>query len=104
MKIRSLLLVPALLFAACTAKDQPKVEAPKGDAPKAAITAEITAKLEKADAADGKVDKVVSKCAGCALGMDGKAEHSAKLGDYTLHFCDHCASADPLKAVEALKN
>ena len=115
-----------LLAAACSKKaepaapsapkvDAPKVEAPKVEVPKAAapvvpanpvaLAADLVAKLGKADAADGKTDKVVSKCPGCELKMDGAAAHSVKLGDYTLHFCDHCAdkSKDAEKIVGALK-
>jgi hypothetical protein len=43
--------------------------------------------LAAADALDGASDHVVAKCAGCALRMDGKAEHSVSVGDYTLHLC-----------------
>jgi len=45
------------------------------------------AKLAKADLLDGKADKIVTRCASCALGMDGKAEHSLKALDYTMYFC-----------------
>lgn len=61
--------------------------------PAEADAASIEAKLAKADAADGKTDRVVSKCAGCSLGMDGKAEYSLAAHGYTLHLCsDHCKS------------
>ncbi len=57
-----------------------------------ADTTLVSAALAKADALDGNVDMVVHKCANCALGMDGKAEHSVKALDYTMHFCqDGCA-------------
>lgn len=92
------------LFASCT-KQVVVAPAPAPSAPAAAPSAETLAKLAKADAVDGKTDKVVSKCAGCALGMDGKAAHAAKLGEYTVHFCDHCAgkTKDVEKIVMALK-
>ena len=51
------------------------------------ISPELAAKLVLADALDGTEDKVVSKCASCALHMDGKAEHPVTLGDYSLHMC-----------------
>ena len=43
--------------------------------------------LKKADLADGKEDKVVEKCAGCALHMDGLPEHTVTVEDTTLHLC-----------------
>lgn len=48
----------------------------------------LTAKLAQADAKDGTTDKIVSKCAGCALHMDGKSENALTLQGYTLHFCN----------------
>ncbi len=49
--------------------------------------AKITTLLAKADMVDGEGDKVVSKCAGCALGMDGKASYAIECEGYTLNFC-----------------
>lgn len=43
--------------------------------------------LAKADAMDGEVDNVVTKCGSCRLGMNGKAEHAVKAHGYTMHFC-----------------
>lgn len=62
-------------------------EATAEEASHAAGHDELHAMLAKADLADGKEDHVVAKCAGCALGMDGKAEHAADAHGYTLHFC-----------------
>ncbi len=71
-----------------------------------ALSAASIAALVKADAADGKVDKVVSKCLTCGLGMDGKADHSTKVGEYVLHLCkEGCkkmVEADPEKALASL--
>jgi YHS domain-containing protein len=47
----------------------------------------VEAKLAKADAFDGKTDKIVSKCPSCKLQMDGKSEFAAQVSGYTLHFC-----------------
>jgi len=44
-------------------------------------------KLVAADALDGSKDHVISKCAGCALAMDGSPDHALKLADTTLRFC-----------------
>jgi len=50
-------------------------------------TALVQAKLAKADAVDGQVDQVITKCAGCSLAMDGSPEHTMKLSGFTLHLC-----------------
>lgn len=95
-----------LLLAGCGAKPvEAKPETPVVPAAPVAIAADVVAQLAKADAKDGKVDKVVSKCAGCALGMDGKAEHAAHLGEYTVLFCKGCADhvKDAEKVVMGLK-
>lgn len=55
--------------------------------PATEATPELVAMLVKADAFDGTEDKVVSKCSSCGFDMDGLAEFSVKLHDYTLHFC-----------------
>jgi len=49
--------------------------------------AHIAEVLKVADAADGNEDKVAHKCSGCALAMDGKAEHALEVEGTTLHFC-----------------
>ena len=55
------------------------------------MTEELGAKLAAADRADGEEDKVVSKCPGCSLAMDGSHEHAFPAGEYSLHFCsDSC--------------
>ena len=79
---------------------EPEAAAP----PPAEITVE--AKLALADAADGTADKIVSRCAGCSLGMDGSSEHALELSGYELHFCSEgCKErfgAEPEKAILAL--
>lgn len=63
--------------------------------------------LVKADALDGTTDKIVSKCAGCGLSMDGDPAHALTVGEYTLHLCSaECKTdfeKDATKAVLALK-
>jgi YHS domain-containing protein len=67
----------------------------------------VEAKLAEADEFDGKTDKVVSKCASCTLGMDGKSEHALEVSGYKLHFCsEDCKTGfgkDTTKAILALK-
>ncbi len=67
----------------------------------------VAAVLAKADGVDGKTDKVVSKCAGCALGMDGDAKHASTVSGYKLHLCsEHCKAQfdkNPGKVILALK-
>ncbi len=84
----------------------PVTEIAKAAEPVTESIAEVEAKLAKADALDGTADKVVTKCASCALGMDGSAEHSVKVLDYTMHFCtEGCAKTfaeDTTKSVLAM--
>ena len=56
------------------------------------ISPEAVAILAQADLADGEEDHVVEKCAGCNLGMDGKAENAFQVGDYEMHFCSDTCS------------
>lgn len=105
------LLVCLVAFAACTKTKPAQPEAPVPDQPEAAATIpatpEMVAQLAKADAKDGAVDKVVHRCAGCNLGMDGKALFPLQVGDYTMHFCKAGCLAvfkkDPQKEILALK-
>lgn len=68
--------------------------------------AEVKAKLAKADLLDGKGDKIITRCASCALKMDGKPEHSLEVLGYTMYFCsDKCLkgfSANTMKSVADL--
>ena len=77
---------------------------PTGPTP---VSAPALAALATADAFDGKKDKVVSKCAGCALHMDGKAELTLPVQDFAMHFCSQkCLDrfkADPDKEILAMK-
>ncbi len=58
------------------------------EAPKAVVdAAKVTEGLKIADAADGTEDKVVHKCAGCSLGMDGNKAHTITHQGYELHMC-----------------
>lgn len=86
-----------------SAKEEVEVEKDVDADTKAAVEA----KLAEADEFDGKTDQIVSKCASCALGMDGKSEHALELSGYTLHFCsEDCKTGfekDTTKAILALK-
>ena len=65
--------------------------------------AQIEAKLAKADAYDGTVDKTVSKCTSCRLGMDGSADHAFDFAGYKLHFCsEKCKGAFEKDATKKL--
>lgn len=111
--IRTAVLTLSLLaFAACTAEAKPE-GAPGGAAPTEspstppAVSAEVVARLAEFDAKDGATDKVVHKCAGCSLGMDGEDKWPLKVSDYTMHFCKQgCLdkfSKDPGTAILAVK-
>lgn len=78
-------LVLLLGLAACGGAEAPASIEP------AATTDASAAVLDKADQKDGAADKVVTKCPGCMLSMDGKAENALNVDGYELHFCsDSC--------------
>lgn len=74
---------------------------------KAELTAQLTAKLAEADKLDGKTDKIIEKCPGCGLKMDGKSEHALEVSGYTMHFCGASCqqefAKDPTKSIEDLE-
>ena len=110
MKLISTLPV-ALLLVACAADPAPEVvqqattapahaetheaavEAP-ADEPAGPDVSAFAAQLSAADLADGAEDHVVSKCAGCALGMDGDPAHASTAGEYELHLCSESCKAN----------
>lgn len=98
------IIVVAAMTSACEKKPSEDVR-PSAAAPGDPVA--IEAKLAKADAFDGKVDKVVTKCLGCGLGMDGSKELAATTAGYTLYLCSaHCKAdfeKDPSKAVIAMR-
>lgn len=63
--------------------------------------------LAAADAHDGTVDKTVSECTGCGLGMVGDAAHAVQHEGYELHFCSEtCAGTfqqDPEAGLKRLE-
>lgn len=79
------------------------VEAKVAEADKEAVEV----KLAAADLVDGKTDKIVTKCPSCALGMDGKSEHTLEVLGYKLYFCSEpCKTAfakDLTKSILDLK-
>jgi hypothetical protein len=103
--ITSLGLLSAFLILGCSGGKTPSAADDSVNAAKPGAAA--LAALAQADAADGKVDKVVSKCLTCMLGMEGKPENAATYGQYTLQFCStSCKEAflsDREKAVLALQ-
>lgn len=82
-------------LAGCPEKEQPppttaddtKAEVSEPQEPVEAASAEVEAKLAQADKVDGTVDKIVSKCSGCALAMDGTPDHALEVAGYKLCFC-----------------
>jgi YHS domain-containing protein len=90
-------------------KQTPPTQPPADPGAKVEVTpeerADIEARLVKADALDGKSDKLIVKCALCGYGMDGKAEHASRHGDYRMQFCSAgCKTTfdkDPAKAIKA---
>jgi len=48
---------------------------------------DVEAQLALADASDGVVDHVVSRCPGCGLAMEGSQEQAVQWGGYEIRFC-----------------
>lgn len=94
--IRILAAVGIVALCRC-AQTAPKPAAP---ALRAEVGAAAQAVLAQADRFDGQADHVVSRCAGCALHMDGRAEHALEVNDYSLHFCSNSCKADFSKDLE----
>ena len=63
--------------------------------------AEVKARLASADALDGTVDQIVTRCATCKLGMDGSAKHELKAHGYTMRFCSGGCSKSFGKSLDA---
>ncbi len=70
------------------------------------VDEDIGAALAAADAADGKIDRVVSRCMTCSLHMDGEEKYSADAYGYTMHLCsENCLfrfERNPARAIRAL--
>ncbi len=81
MRRLALLLLALAVLAGCRAPSKSAGAAPEGGA---VATAEV---LARADAADGTVDHVVSRCVTCGLAMEGSPQHASSLDGYTLHLC-----------------
>ena len=63
----------------------------------------LMAMLKAADLVDGTEDKIVERCSGCSLAMDGKADHVLNHEGYELHFCsDTCQDRFADNTTEAL--
>ncbi len=76
---------------------------PTGEMATFASNAELDAKLLLADRVDGAEDKLVARCGGCALAMDGSEAHAMAVGDYKMHFCsDYCQNSFAEKPEEAI--
>ena len=65
----------------------PMVAAQAAPAASSPDPAKVAEALKVADAADGVEDKVATKCAGCALAMDGDEAHQVTVDGTTLHLC-----------------
>jgi len=116
MTCRSLCVLAATAAIALTGcrKEETPTDTPKAvsatKAPVAAVAETppaVTAMLAKADAADGTTDKIVSKCAGCALRMDGSEAHEFSVSGYKMRFCSEVCQdgfeKDPNTSILAMK-
>ena len=93
----ALSLLAVVLIAGCSNSEEPAAAAEPA-APAAAAEAQIpevspeTAAAAApirmaADMLDGTEDKVIGKCASCALTMQGSEEFASNVEGYELHFC-----------------
>lgn len=84
--------------------DPQDVAPPANETPSPALV-EMT--LKHADLVDGEADQVVSQCPGCALQMEGSADHTLEVAGYELHFCsDTCRKSfatEPETKIAALE-
>ena len=111
LQLGGLLILVAAVAWGCGSQEGESAAGHAADAVKeqgsAVAQAAMVQILAAADAADGSEDKVVSKCAGCKLGMDGSADYTLKVKEYEMHFCGaDCKShfaEDTEKAVMAMK-
>jgi YHS domain-containing protein len=92
-------IAAALVIVVACRKDKPAESS-------ADVDAAVIAKLASADALDGETDKVVAKCAACALRMDGSADLALNHAGYAMHFCsDGCKQRfekDPVDEILAM--
>ncbi len=103
-----ILLAGSLLAIACDpgASPQPAAQSPTA-ATAGGADAEVLARMAEADAADGTVDRVIRKCMGCSLHMDGDPSHKATAHGYEAHLCsEQCLyrfERDPDAVVMSMK-
>lgn len=103
----SLLSVAILATAWLTGCDKAEPAKPKAEEKSSSVSVNISAPapaeaiLVSADAIDGKQDKIVSKCASCALGMDGTSEFTLQSRGYTMYFCSAACKDGFGKDIEA---
>ena len=72
-----------LLLGACESTPAP----PAAPAASESASAKLLSRLAAADAADGSTDKVIHKCIGCSLHMDGDPAFAATAHGYEAHLC-----------------
>ena len=111
MKVRaSLLAIVALLALACAGGQETAAPAAEAETPAETPASDaagshdlLMARLKAADLVDGTEDKVVERCSGCGLVMDGNADHAIQHEGYELHFCsDGCQDKFSENTTEAL--
>lgn len=98
------------VLASCRKSERPsdtpaKTSDQKSAAVDLASDAEIVAKLAKADALDGTSDRMIMRCAGCRLRMDGSAEHQLKVAGFKMRFCSEaCKTGFAENTAEKIRN
>lgn len=72
----------------CSSGERPSPSEPSAPVEEEpAIDVDAAAVLAMADRADGTADHVVSKCAACALAMEGDAQYAVEFEGYEVHLC-----------------
>ena len=85
-RVASWIIVAALFSISIGCSDSASTPSPDSKGA-AEVTGAALEALARADAVDGKTDKVVEKCLMCSLGMNGKPEITSTVAGYELHHC-----------------
>lgn len=105
------LWIPLIAAAALLACDAGKAGKPQPEDPAPANlpgpTEAVKSLLDRADALDGKTDKVISNCPPCNCSMAGSEEHASRYGEYTVRMCSSACKENfdraPEKSITGIK-
>jgi hypothetical protein len=105
MTMRRLFVVTLIILGALTLGCGDSGPAPENPTATAAMSPEeveaaVATLLARADLADETEDKVVEKCLGCALGMDGAPDQVVQAHGYEIHFCSPACKENAEENIE----